>query len=545
MAVDNKAGILASHFPLADIAKIVSLYYENHYENGDPRFYVSFGTSGHRGSSLNSTYTCDHVKAIAKAIADLRASFNATGPLFLGKDTHALSTPAFYTVLGTLLANNVEVVIDTSSYTPTPVISQEIVRFNLGKTTSLADGIIITPSHNPPQDGGFKYNPIHGGPADPRITKAIEKRANEILDHELDKVKTLSVEKALLHPNLHVKDFRTDFLNDLEQVIDLKAIAESSLKILVNAQGGTSSLYWHDLKERFKLNLTVMNDIVDPTFQFIPYDYDGNIRMDCMSPYTMGPLVKKVLKEGFDFGIANDPDADRHGVVTSKGLLNSNCYLSSIIDFLLNTRSFAQGKVGKTIGASMLMDRIIKSYKREVFETPIGFKWFATPLFNKEIVFGCEESAGASFLSFKGEPFTTDKDGFLASLIGLEIMAKTHLSLDDYYEKLTLKHGKVFYGRDDVLITRDQKEAFKNLNAQTVKIESLAGSKVIEVFDHAAGNHAPIGGIKVLSEEGWFSARPSGTENLYKIYYESFKSLEHMQEIKTQAQEIVGKLTGL
>lgn len=542
----SRKGQLALNFPLSDVPDIVSLYYEKEYDPSDPQARVLFGTSGHRGSPVNGTYMHSHIEAISQAIADERKRLGITGPLFLGKDTHALSSAAYYTALRVLTANGVEVVIDSgSTYTPTPVISRQIVRHNLSHPERLADGIIITPSHNPPEDGGFKYNPPHGGPASPDYTRPIEERANALLKGGLKEVKMLTLKEALESPCLHREDFKRAYLDDLSTVIDLRAIAESGLRLLVNAQGGASIAYWEDLQERCHLPVTLMNDRVDGTFFFIPYDYDEHIRMDCMSPYTMQPLIDRVLKEGFDFGIANDPDADRHGVVTSQGLLNSNCYLSSMIDYLLSTREYPAGKVGKTIGASMFMDRVIKAHGREVFETPIGFKWFAKGLFDRELVFGCEESAGASFLDFKGRPFTTDKDGFLAGLIGAELMAKTGLSLDEYYAKLTSRLGQAYYGRADVLITRKQKEAFKNLNESTVRISTLAGCPVTDICDHARGNHAPIGGIKVVADKCWFSARPSGTENLYKIYYESFVSPEHREQVREEAEALVGRLTGL
>ena len=538
----SRAGILASNFPLTNIQRLISLYYEVTPNLSDPLNAVVFGTSGHRGSPNNGSYTQSHIAAITQAIADLRKEWQITGPLFIGMDTHALSEPALHTALEVLCANGVETVVANDfAYTPTPVISREIVRHNFGRKDNLADGIIITPSHNPPHDGGFKYNPPLGGPASPFYTKPIADRANAILQNGNKEVKQLSWLETLQSPNLHFKDMMTPFVDELKNVINLKAIKESKLKIAVNPQGGASLDYWDRIIEKYGIDVTIINRKIDPTFSFIPFDYDDNIRMDCMSPYTMQPLIDRVLKEGFDFGIANDPDADRHGVVTSRGLLNSNCYLSSMIDYLLSTREYPAGKVGKTIGASMFMDRVIKAHGREVFETPIGFKWFAKGLFDRELVFGCEESAGASFLDFKGRPFTTDKDGFLAGLIGAELCAASGLDLVSYYKKLTEKFGDPYYGRIDEITTPEGKKAFVNLTEKSVTQDTLAGQKILKVMTKAPGNNAEIGGIKVLADNCWFSARPSGTENIYKIYYESFLGPDHLIKVKEDAVNIVNQ----
>lgn len=544
MTVDSKAGILASNFPLVNLPDIVSLYYENNIDVNDPKVKIAFGTSGHRGSSADGTYTKAHIEAITQAIVILRNKWGHKGPLFLGKDTHALSECAFKTAIEVLTANGIDVVVANNfEVTPTPVISREIVRYNQTHD-SLADGIIITPSHNPPQDGGFKYNPPHGGSATTDYTKEIETLANSIfLNHNKD-VKTQLFNDALKSNYLHTKNMQSEYVHELSNVIDMKAIANANINIAVNPQGGTSLCYWQEIEDFYKIKLNIINTKIDPTFQFIPYDYDGNIRMDCMSPYTMKPLID--IKDSFDFAIANDPDGDRHGVVTSLGLLNSNHYLSSMMHYLLKNRAnWSQKAVGKTIGASLMMDKIIESFGFKVYETPIGFKWFGKGLFNGDLVFGCEESAGASFLDFNAKAFTTDKDGFLAGLIGAEIMAHTNGSLDDYYKKLESEYGHFYYGRDDVLITKEQKSAFANLNESSITQDSLANGKILKVMTNAFGNNEPIGGVKVVTENGFFSARPSGTENLYKIYYESQVSNEHAKAIHDDAVEIVNKATGL
>lgn len=553
------AGQLAANFPSANIPEIITSYYEADFDVNDPTKAISFGTSGHRGTSLDATYTHKHIEALAQSLVTCRKAWNINGPIFVGYDTHALSLGAFKTTLSVLLANGVEVIVQNNCENcPTPVISREIVRYNFKSAGSgaapnegnrLADGIIITPSHNPPHDGGFKYNPYHGGPAAPVFTSLIEKTANEILKNNNQDVKKLSFTEALKSPNLHFKDMRLEYVDDLASTIDMKKIADSKLRILVNAQGGTSSPVWELIQSKYQLNLEIINTKSDPTFSFMPIDYDGNIRMDCMSPYTMWPLVDR--RDEYDFGIANDPDSDRHGVVTKNGLLSSYRYLPVIIDYLLKTRDFNKTngcngiKVGKTIGAGMLLDKVIKRHDATVYETPIGYKWFAEGLYREELVFGCEESAGVSFLDRKGKAFVTDKDGFTAGLIGAEIMASSGKDLDTLYDEVIERFGNAFYDRDDVLITKEQKKAFMNLTEKSVDATEIAGSKVVKVLTHAEGNNAPIGGIKVLLENAFFSARPSGTENLYKIYYESFVSKEHAAKVHNEAVKIIAKATGL
>ena len=540
MHVGNKAGTLPANSALVNIQRLIAQYYEQEPDPNDPLQQVVFGTSGHRGCSFVGSYTLKHIAAIAQAIADLRASWGATGPLFIGIDTHALSEPALYTTLEVLCANQVDVVAAYDfAYTPTPVISREIVRHNFGRNTDLADGIIITPSHNPPTDGGFKYNPPLGGPASPFFTEPIAKRANEILQDGCRAVKRLSWRATQECPYLHFKDMLTPFVQELAQVINLPAIKASGLKIAVNPQGGASLRYWDRINELYGIGVTIINRDIDPNFSFIPYDYDNHQRMDCMSPYTMKPLL--AVKDDYDLCIANDPDADRHGVVTKEGLLPSNHYLTSIMHYLCHHRAnWPQGcGVGKTIGASMMMDKVIADAGFSVYETPIGFKWFSEGLFKQQLCFGCEESAGASYLDFSGKPFTTDKDGFLAGLAGAELCAISGLDLVSYYQRLTTKYGNPSYGRIDEPTTAQGKQAFVHLTAQSVQAQKLAGQQIVQVFTTAPGNHAPIGGIKVLADGCWFSARPSGTENIYKIYYESFLGPEHLELVRQEAVDIV------
>lgn len=544
--VDKKAGQYAYNYPLTNIPRLISRYYENDVDMTNAQQRITFGTSGHRGCPFSNSYTKAHIEAITQAICNLRKEWKISGPLFIGMDTHAISEAALCTAIEVLVANDVEVVMDIDfNYTPTPVISRNIVRHNLQNKDKLADGIIITPSHNPPFDGGFKYNPPHGGPADPRYTKPIEDLANKILENNNKDVKKISLKKALSMPNLHQKDMRCEFVDELSHVINMKAIADANVKYAVNPQGGSSLKYWELILEKYKHNVTIVNKKIDPTFQFMPYDYDGNIRMDCMSPYTMKPLLD--YKDDFIMCIANDPDGDRHGVVTKEGLLNSNHYLCSMINYLCQHRENwpKDCMIGKTIGASTLMEIIAKANNRQAYETPIGFKWFSQGLFDKKLCFGCEESAGASFLDFNGNPFTTDKDGFLAGLIGAEIIAVTGQDLVSYYQSITSKLGSPFYGRMDVIATPEQKKAFANLTEKSVQSNTLAGQKILHVFSKAKGNNAPIGGIKVEAENCFFSARPSGTENIYKIYYESFISESHLEQVRLEAIDIVNKATGL
>lgn len=533
----NRAGILAKNFPRENIANLIALYYENTPDLNNPLNRVEFGTSGHRGTPLNGSYTQKHIKAIAQAVVTARKQFGIEGPMFLGMDTHALSEAALKTTIEVLLANNIEVIVAPNfAYTPTPVISFMIVTYNKSND-KMADGIIITPSHNPPSDGGFKYNPPHGGPATPDYTKKISDIANEILLKDLKDVKWQSWEQSLKDPNLHYVDMQTQYVNALPRIINMQAISDSKLKIAVNPQGGASLRYWENIVDEYKLNLDIINKEIDPAFPFIPYDFDDHIRMDCMSPFTMKPLI--VLHEQYDFLIANDPDADRHGVVSKQGLVNSNHYLSVILNYLLQTRKYKVPAIGKTVGASMMMDRIISHNNYAIFETPIGFKWFSQKLFNEKLGFACEESAGASFLDFKGQAFSTDKDGFIASLIGAEFCATTNHYIEEGYKQLEELYGKCFYGRVDVPIEPQDKKLFAKLTADSIKDEKLAGSEISLKITKARGNNEAVGGVRVESHNGWFTARPSGTENIYKIYYESFISDEHAEAIKQEASVIV------
>ncbi len=540
MQIGNKAGRLPENNELVNIQRLIARYYEEAPDMQDPLQRVVFGTSGHRGSPLNRTYTQRHIAAIAQAIAELRTSWGATGPLFIGIDTHALSEPALHTALEVLCANHIEVVAAPDfAYTPTPVISREIVRYNFGRNSALADGIIITPSHNPPTDGGFKYNPPLGGPASPFFTEPIARRANEILEQDCKAVKRLSWAQTCVCPDLHFKDMLTPFVQELASVINMKAINASGLKIAVNPQGGTALAYWDRINEIYGLQVDIINRAIDPNFTFIPYDYDNHQRMDCMSPYTMKPLL--AVKDNYDLCIANDPDADRHGLVTREGLLPSNHYLTSIMHYLCHNREHWPRNcgVGKTIGASMLMDKVITDAGYSVYETPIGFKWFSEGLFKQQLCFGCEESAGASYLDMSGKPFTTDKDGFLAGLAGAELCAVSGLDLVTYYHKLTQQFGDPAYGRIDEPTTAQGKQAFVHLTEKSVSATKLAGCEIKQVLTAAPGNHAPIGGIKVIADKCWFSARPSGTENLYKIYYESFLGPEHLALVRKEAVDMV------
>ncbi|MBK9167269.1 MAG: alpha-D-glucose phosphate-specific phosphoglucomutase [Bryobacterales bacterium] len=526
---------------LIDLAALERAYYENTPDPTNPLELVSFGTSGHRGTSLDSTFTEAHILATTQAICEYRRAQGITGPVLMGKDTHALSTAAERTALEVLTANGVEVQMQVGGGdTPTPAISRAILSWNTGRVDGLADGIVITPSHNPPQDGGFKYNPPEGGPADTEVTGWIEKRANELLRSGNGGVRRMPYEQARRAPSVREADFRGRYIAQLADAIDFDAIAASGLKIGVDPLGGASAAYWEPIAERYKLNLTVVNPRVDPSFGFMTLDHDGKIRMDCSSPYAMAGLVK--LKDSFDIAFGSDPDADRHGIVTrSGGLVNPNAYLAVAIRYLLTHRPLwrEESQVGKTLVSSALIDRVVASLGRTLCEVPVGFKWFAPGLHDGSFCFGGEESAGASFLRRDGAVWTTDKDGLLLGLLAAEITAVTGKDPGEHYAELTAEFGQPFYTRIDSPATPEQKSKLKQLSPENVTAATLAGDAITARLTAAPGNGAAIGGLKVTTNNGWFAARPSGTENIYKLYAESFSSEEHLGRIVKEAQAIV------
>jgi phosphoglucomutase len=541
MEISPLAGKPAEQNILVNIPRLITAYYTGIPDVSVPGQLISFGTSGHRGSSLKNSFNENHILAITQAICYYRKEQKIDGPLFLGFDTHALSASAFATTMEVLAANNVVTMIATADeYTPTPVISHAILQYNSGKKTGLADGIVITPSHNPPDDGGFKYNPPSGGPAPGNDTNWIEKKANELLQNNLRTVKRITYEKALKAGTTHQHDFLNAYVNDLENIIDMNLIRDSKIKLGVDPLGGAGVHYWEPIAERYKLNLTVVNKIVDPTFSFMTVDWDGQIRMDPSSPYAMKRLI--AMKDDYDISFACDTDHDRHGIVTkSAGLLNPNHYLSVAVSYLLQHRPNWNKKsaVGKTVVTTQLIDRIVKKLGRQVDDVPVGFKWFVDGLLDSSLCFGGEESAGASFLRLNGSVWTTDKDGFVPALMAAEITAKMNKDPGIMYKELTKEFGEPFYDRIEAKATQEQKENLKKLSASQLKHKDLAGEKIENILTNAPGNHAPIGGVKVITENGWFAARPSGTEDIYKIYAESFLSKDHLEKIIVEAQTIV------
>ena len=537
MALHELAGKPAPQDRLIDVAKLQREYFERHPDTGDKNQLVSFGTSGHRGTPSNNTFTEAHILAITQAICEYRQQQGTTGPLFMGKDTHALSGVAQTTALEVLGANGVQVVIqERDGFTPTPVISRAIIVQNRGRTAGFGDGIVITPSHNPPQDGGFKYNPPDGGPADKSVTKVIQDLANELLLAGNTGVRRMAGKAATTRE----QDYVRDFVDDLYHVIDMDAIRAAGLSIGVDPLGGASVGYWEPIAERYGLKIKVVNPHVDPQFGFMTLDHDGKIRMDCSSPYAMAGLVK--LKDSFDIAWGNDPDADRHGIVTrSAGLLNPNHYLAVAIQYLLGHRPAwpASAVVGKTLVSSSLIDRVVTDLRRTLWEVPVGFKWFAPGLFDGSCCFGGEESAGASFLRRDGTVWTTDKDGLILGLLAAEITAVTGKDPGEHYKALTERFGQFYYTRIDAPASPEQKAAFNNLTPAAVTAELLAGDPVQARLTRAPGNNALIGGLKVTTAGGWFAARPSGTENIYKLYAESLKNQAHLDEIVAEAQSIV------
>jgi phosphoglucomutase len=546
MSVHPLAGKPAPESLLIDVAGLERAYYERRPDPADPNQLVSFGTSGHRGTPLDGTFTEAHILAITQAICDYRRGQGTTGPLFLGKDTHAASGPAQRTALEVLAANGVETLVQRDDgYTPTPVISHAILTYNRGRREGLADGIVITPSHNPPADGGFKYNPTNGGPAETDVTAWIQDRANALLRAGNREVKRLPYESALKAPTTRQHDYVGPYVRDLANVVDLEAVRTAGVKIGVDPLGGSSAAYWEPIRQLYGLDLTVVNPTVDPTFRFMPVDHDGKIRMDCSSPYAMAGLVR--LKDRFAVAFGNDPDADRHGIVTpSAGLLNPNHYLAVAIRYLVTHRPGwpAAAGVGKTLVSSSLIDRVVAGLGRKLVEVPVGFKWFAPGLFDGSICFGGEESAGASFLRRDGTVWTTDKDGPIMGLLAAEITARTGKDPGEHYRELTARYGTPYYQRLDAPATPRQKAAFKNLSPEAVTATELAGEPITAKLTRAPGNGAAIGGLKVVAANCWFAARPSGTENVYKVYAESFKGPGHLEAVVAEAQQIVGRALG-
>jgi phosphoglucomutase len=537
------AGRPAPRALLANIPRLITQYFVAKPDPSQPAQRIAFGTSGHRGSALLRSFNEDHIAAAAQAVCDNRQARGVDGPLYLGVDTHALSEPALETTLGVLAANGVSVRVDSErGYTPTPVVSHAIITHNRGKSAQLADGIVITPSHNPPEDGGFKYNPAHGGPAEAEITSDIEARANRYLESGLRGVKRVSEREAWSANSTQRHDYVSAYVNDLGACVDLELVARAKLRIGIDPLGGAAVGYWGRIIEQYKLDAVIVNDWVDPTFSFMRVDHDGKIRMDCSSPSAMASLVE--MRDRFDLAFGNDADVDRHGIVTPLGgLLNPNHYLAIAIDYLARNRpGFAPDTaVGKTLVSSSLIDRVAQGVGRAVVEVPVGFKWFVDGLSRGKLFFGGEESAGASFLRRDGTVWTTDKDGIIMDLLAAEIRAATGRDLFEYYASLTERYGTPRYARRDASATPAQKSVLAKLNPEQLSVRELAGDPVTSAVTRASGNGASIGGVKVSTARGWFAARPSGTENVYKIYAESFVDDAHLQLIQQEAEQIVNR----
>jgi phosphoglucomutase len=531
---------------LVDVARLEREYFERAPDMADPAQRVAFGTSGHRGSSLRGSFVEAHISAITQAICDYRRTQGIDGPLYMGKDTHALSAPAQRTALEVLAANDVETIIQREDgVTPTPVISRAIVSYNRGRRAHLADGIVVTPSHNPPEDGGFKYNPPSGGPADTEVTRWVEDRANELLRGGNAGVRRVPFARAIAASTTHQEDFVVPYVRDLAGVVDMDAIRAAKLTLGVDPLGGAAVAYWEPINAIYGLDITVVNPVVDPTFSFMTLDHDGVIRMDFSSPYAMAGLVQ--LKDRFRVAFANDPDADRHGIVTpSAGLLNPNHYLAVAIRYLLTHRpEWPSGAaIGKTLVSSSMIDRVVGDLGRSLAEVPVGFKWFVGGLLDGSFCFGGEESAGASFLRRDGTAWTTDKDGPIMDLLAAEITARTGKDPGEHYAELAARFGKAYYTRIDAPATPAQKAALKKLSPEAVTESALAGEPIVAKLTRAPGNGAPIDGLKVTTASGWFAARPSGTENIYKIYAESFVDETHLQTIVTEAEQLVTNALG-
>ena len=545
MAVVNPAaGKPVPPNALANIPRLITAYFASKPDPADPAQRVSFGTSGHRGSSLKNSFNEDHILATTQAICDYRRGAGLTGPLFVGIDTHALAEPALVSAIEVFAANGVDIMIDEhAGYTPTPVISHAILTYNKGRTAALADGVVITPSHNPPEDGGYKYNPPHGGPADTDVTARIEKGANLYLENALKGVAKLRYERARKSRSVHLHDYIGPYVSDLGNIVDMALIKSAGVKIGIDPLGGAAVHFWQPIVERYGIKASVVNDLVDPTFRFMTADWDGKIRMDCSSPFAMASLIQ--MRDKFDVAFANDTDADRHGIVTrSSGLMNPNHFLAAAIAYLFEQRS-QWGKdaaIGKTIVSSSIIDRVAKKLNRKLVETPVGFKWFVDGLGDGSFGFAGEESAGASFLRRDGSVWTTDKDGIILGLLAAEILARTGKDPSQLFDELTSELGVPFYERIDVPATMQQKNALKAVSPSQLDIKELAGDPVRATWSKAPGNGQPFGGIKVETEMGWFAARPSGTEDVYKVYAESFRDQKHLKRIQDEAQTAIAKI---
>jgi phosphoglucomutase len=537
----NLPGHLPSPASLVDVPRLVAAFYSLHPDANIPAQRVTFGTSGHRGSSFHSSFNDDHIAAITQAICDYRASQHTIGPLFLAKDTHALSEPAFITALEVLASNGINTMVDTDlGYTPTPVLSHAILSHNQNPKLHRADGIVITPSHNPPEDGGFKYNPPNGGPADTTATKWIENRANDLIAAGLSEVKRIPYARALTANTTHRHDYTTAYVNDLGSVIDFEVLSGTPLKLAVDPLGGAGVHYWPRIAEHYNLPVEILNPNVDPTFRFMTCDWDGRIRMDCSSPFAMASMIAN--KEKYDVAFAADTDHDRHGIVTrTTGLLNPNHYLSVCIQYLFTHRPQWDAKVGigKTLVSSSIIDRVAEGLNRPMLEVPVGFKWFVDGLIDGTLGFVGEESAGATFLRRNAQVWTTDKDGLIPGLLSAEMTARTSRDPGELYRDLTRKYGDPIYQRIDAAATKEQKAKLGKLSPSQVTAKELAGESITAILTEAPGTHAPIGGLKVTTKNGWFAARPSGTEDVYKIYAESFKGESHLKQVQTEAQHLV------
>ena len=544
MSLHPRAGSVATADDLIDVAALVTAYYSLHPDVADISQQVAFGTSGHRGSAFDTAFNEDHIAATTQAICDWRAGAGIHGPVFLGRDTHALSEPAWTTAVEVLAANAVRVLVDASDgYTPTPAVSHAILCYNAGRPSDdsgRADGIVVTPSHNPPRDGGFKYNPPDGGPAGAEITGPIQARANEYLAAGLRGVRRITLTQALASGSVGRHDFLGEYVDDLPAVIDIGAIRGAGIRIGADPLGGASVAYWAAIAERHRLDLTVVNPLVDPTWRFMTLDWDGKIRMDCSSPSAMASLIGR--RDEFDIATGNDADSDRHGIVTpDAGLMNPNHYLAVAIAYLVANRPGwrPDAAIGKTVVSSSMIDKVVAGLGRRLWEVPVGFKWFVPGLVDGSVAFGGEESAGASFLRMDGTAWSTDKDGIIAALLASEILAVTGRSPSEHYADLTAEHGAPAYARIDAAATREQKKALAALSPDQVTATELAGEPILERLTHAPGNGAAIGGLKVTTEHGWFAARPSGTEDVYKIYAESFLGPEHLAQVQADAREVV------
>ena len=542
MTIHQLAGKPPTPDMLVNVPRLVTRYFCDRPDAGNPGERVAFGTSGHRGSALRSSFNEDHIAAVSQALADYRREQGIAGPLFVGIDTHALSEPALVTAVEVLAANGAELRLQPGGgYTPTPAVSRAILRHNEGRPSKRADGVVITPSHNPPEDGGFKYNPPSGGPADTTVTGVIEAAANRHLENGLAGVRRIGYRRALSLETTREQDFIQPYVDALDSAVDMEAIAASGLKIGADPLGGAAVGYWEPIAERWRVDIEVVNPEVDPTFRFMRVDRDGKIRMDCSSRYAMAGLIE--LRDRFDIAFGNDTDADRHGIVTpTGGLMNPNHYLAVCIDYLFRNRPGwrADAAIGKTLVSSSMIDRVARELGRPLLEVPVGFKWFVDGLLDGSCGFGGEESAGASFLRMDGGPWSTDKDGILLNLLAAEITARTGKNPAEHYRELEEKFGSPIYARIDAPATREQKQKLAGLSPEMVRAATLAGDPITARLTRAPGNGAPLGGIKVATEQGWFAARPSGTEEIYKIYAESFKGPEHLEMIQREAQQIVG-----